>query len=65
MKWVYKKRNVSLAVIEKSDNGFKVKELKGGEGNFEFDWEVKCIRKGYENFEVIRDKSNWLKIYYF
>ncbi|MBX2817637.1 MAG: hypothetical protein KTR24_16630, partial [Saprospiraceae bacterium] len=33
-----------LAVVEKSATGFKVKELKGGEGNFKFDWEVKSKR---------------------
>lgn len=47
-----------LAVIEKSSGGFKVKELKGGTGNFSFDWEVKAIRKGFENYEVIRLNSN-------
>jgi hypothetical protein len=46
-----------LAVIEKSAKGFKVKELKSGRGNFSFDWEVKCKRKGYENYRVVREKS--------
>lgn len=46
-----------LAVVEKTDKGIRVKELKGGSGNFEFDWEVKCVRKGQENFEVIRKKQ--------
>ncbi len=45
-----------LAAIEKSEKGFKVKELKGGKGNFAFDWEVKAVRKGYEDFKVVRDK---------
>lgn len=44
-----------LAVIEKKKNGFYVKELKGGSGNFSFDWEVKCIRTGKEKFQVVRD----------
>ncbi len=43
-----------LAVVTKSKNGFYVKELKGGEGNFKFDWEVKCKRSGREEFQVIR-----------
>ena len=43
-----------LAVVEKTSTGFRVKELKGGTGNFEFDWEVKCVRKGKEKFKVIR-----------
>ena len=46
-----------LAVIEKSNSGFRVKELKGGQGAYDFDWEVKCVRKGFENYEVVRDKQ--------
>jgi len=45
-----------LAVVEKRADGFVVKELKGGQGNFNFDWEVKAVRKGHENFEVVRPK---------
>ncbi|NND31956.1 MAG: hypothetical protein HKN76_05140 [Saprospiraceae bacterium] len=43
-----------LAVIEKANNGFWVKELKGGTGNFSFDWEVKCARAGKEDYQVFR-----------
>ncbi|MEL6123014.1 MAG: hypothetical protein AAFR14_04780 [Bacteroidota bacterium] len=43
-----------LAVISKTSDGFYVKELKDGNGNFTFDWEVKCVRRGHEDFEVIR-----------
>ncbi|MBL0295570.1 MAG: hypothetical protein IPQ04_15295 [Saprospiraceae bacterium] len=32
-----------------------LKELRKGTGNHNFDWEVKAVRKGYENYEVIRD----------
>jgi len=46
-----------LAVIEKTATGFIVKELNGGTGNYEFDWRVEGVRKGYEDFEVIRDKA--------
>ncbi len=46
-----------LAVVEKSADGFKIKELMGGKGNFSFDWEVKCKRKGYENWRVERASS--------
>lgn len=46
-----------LAVVEKQATGFVVRELKGGTGNFSFDWEVKAVRKGYEHFEVIRPKQ--------
>jgi hypothetical protein len=49
-----------LAVVEKRADGFVVKELMSGNGNFGFDWEVKCVRKGYENYRVIRDKSELL-----
>ena len=44
-----------LAVIEKTNQGFKIKELLKGNGNYSFDWEVKCVRQGYEDFKVIRD----------
>lgn len=46
-----------IAVVEKNANGFRVKELKGGKGNFNFDWEVKAVRKGYENYEVYHKKE--------
>ena len=35
----------------------KGKELFAGNGNYSFDWEVKCVRKGYEDYEVIRDED--------
>lgn len=46
-----------LAVVEKTARGFVVKELGGGTGNYQFDWRVEGVRKGYEDFEVIRDKA--------
>jgi len=46
-----------LAVIKKTATGIKIKELRNGTGNYKFDWEVKCVRKGFEDFEVIRDKK--------
>ncbi len=45
-----------LAVVKKKEDGFYVKELAKGEGNFSFDWEVKATRKGFENHQVIREK---------
>ena len=45
-----------LAVVEKTTIGFSVKELRGGTGNYGFDWEVKCVRRGHEDYRVIRDK---------
>lgn len=43
-----------LAVLASSVDGIEVGELKRGTGNFEFDWEVKAVRKGHENFQVVR-----------
>ena len=45
-----------LAVIRKTAEGFAVEELSSGDGNYEFDWEVKCIRQGFEDYQVIREK---------
>jgi len=46
-----------LAVTGKSPEGFEVQELLSGQGSYPFDWEVKAVRKGFENYRVIRDKS--------
>lgn len=46
-----------LAVIEKNPDGFTVRELMNGNGSYSFDWEVKCVRKGYEDYKVVREKS--------
>ena len=48
-----------LAVIDKSENGFVVKELQKGNGNYAFDWEVKAVRSGYENYIPVRDSSEF------
>ena len=47
-----------LAVIAKREDGFVVSELMGGQGNFSFDWEVKTIRKGYEDYQPVRKRSD-------
>jgi len=47
-------KSLGLAVEEKSTKRIVVRELMGGKGNYDFDWEVKCVRKGYENYRVIR-----------
>jgi hypothetical protein len=44
-----------LAVIENSAQGFKIKELGGGTGNYQVYWEAKAVRKGWEDFEVVQD----------
>lgn len=46
-----------LAVVKKTANGFEVVELMGGQGSYAFDWEVKGVRKGYENYRAVRDAS--------
>jgi len=50
-------KSKGLAVVNKSSTGFKVEELLEGSGSYEFDWEVKCVRKGHEDFQVVRNKS--------
>lgn len=49
-------KSKGLAVIRKSASGFEVTELMGGKGNYSFDWEVKAVRTGYEDYKVIRHK---------
>lgn len=46
-----------MAVIEKTRNGFRVKELLGGNGTYSFDWEVKCVRQGFENYQPVRPRE--------
>lgn len=46
-----------LAVTEKTERGFRVKELKGGKGHFTFDWEAKGKIAGHEGYRVFRPKS--------
>lgn len=48
-----------LAIVEKTPNGIRVRELKGGKGTFGFDWEVKGVRKGYEDYQPVRPKEPW------
>lgn len=45
-----------IAVIEKTAGGFKVKELHGGKGDYQFDYLVMAKRKGQENYEVVRPR---------
>ncbi|MBP8724806.1 MAG: hypothetical protein KBH75_02255 [Saprospiraceae bacterium] len=46
-----------LAVVEKTALGFRVRELRNGKGNYSFDWEAKGVRKGYEDYKVLRIKG--------
>lgn len=50
--------SLGLAVVEKTEKGIRVKELFKGSGNYSFDWEAKAVRKGYEDYKVIRPKSD-------
>ena len=43
-----------MAVVEKTESGFRVKELATGTGSYAFDWEVKCVRTGYESYRPVR-----------
>ena len=43
-----------LAVVEKSRERIVVRELLNGTGSYEFDWEVKAVRSGFEDYQVVR-----------
>lgn len=43
-----------LAVGDKSLAGIVVGELHGGKGTYEFDWEVKAIRRKFRDYRVLR-----------
>lgn len=47
-----------LATSKVRLDGIEVGELASGTGNYEFDWRVEAVRKGWENYKVIRP---WLK----
>lgn len=47
-----------LAVVTKSTRSFDVVELWEGSGNYKFDWEIKAVRKGFENYEVLMKRDN-------
>ncbi|MEL7533239.1 MAG: hypothetical protein AAFN10_18145 [Bacteroidota bacterium] len=48
--------SMGLAAIEATATGFKIKELQQGNGSYEVDWEVKAVRNGFEDYQVIREK---------
>ena len=43
-----------LAVVRKSLTSIDVQELMSGSGSYDFDWRVEAVRKGHENFQVVR-----------
>jgi len=47
-----------LATTKVTLAGIEVGELGGGRGNYEFDWRVEAVRKGWEDYRVIRP---WLR----
>jgi hypothetical protein len=49
--------SLGLAVTQKSAVEIVVRELHHGVGNYEFDWEIKGIRKGHEDYQVIRPRN--------
>ena len=44
-----------LAVISKSPEEIRIKELRKGKGNYEFDFIVHAVHKKYTDFKVIQD----------
>jgi hypothetical protein len=50
--------SLGLAVVEKSIERILIRELSNGKGDYDFDWEVKCIRNGYEDYRVIRPHAD-------
>ncbi len=43
-----------LAVVEKTVSRFVVRELTNGDGTYDFDYMVMAVRKGHEDYRVIR-----------
>lgn len=52
----YSIESKGLAIIHKDDQGFEVGELFEGSGTYDFDWEVKAVRKECEQFTVIQQQ---------
>ena len=48
------RKSRGLGVENTTPDGCTVYELKGGQGDYEFDWEVKAVRKGYEDYRPVR-----------
>ncbi|MGH7496082.1 MAG: beta strand repeat-containing protein [bacterium] len=46
-----------LAVVSKSTREIVVRELRDGTGNYALDYIVHAVRKGFENFEVVKEKT--------
>ena len=48
-------KSKGIAVIQKGQDGFEVQELLEGQGNYQFDWEVKGVRRAYG---IYKSKTN-------
>ena len=48
-----------LAVVDLTPEYMVVEELMGGTGTYDFYWRVEGVRLGHENFQVIRDASEF------
>jgi hypothetical protein len=46
--------SLGLAAVERTSERIVVRELHNGVGNYEFDWEVKVVRSGFEDYRIIR-----------
>ncbi|HUU83561.1 MAG TPA: hypothetical protein VM243_08660, partial [Phycisphaerae bacterium] len=49
-----------LAVVERSIEGFVVRELFSGAGTYDFDYTVMAVRQGHEDYRVIRPNTEAL-----
>ena len=47
-----------LSVIKRTQNGFTIKELDNGKGNYRVDYFVQAVRKGYEDYQPVRNRSD-------
>ena len=46
--------SLGLAAVDRSESGFEIQELMSGKGSYNVDWEVKAVRRGFEDYQVIR-----------
>ena len=47
-------KSMGVATGTRSLDSIEVVELHGGRGNYEFDWEVKAVRRAHQDFKVTR-----------
>jgi hypothetical protein len=49
-----------LAVVKKSlQEGISIQELADGQGNYDFDYHIVAVRKGYEDYQVIQPELSF------